>query len=225
MSSDDPAPGSLTVFQSSRVARPQDASKAPYLVSLLSSSARFYLDAYKQRMLRPLSEVADMETWLVPAGRYVDPVFRTVGDPTWVSSAIWLRLVPSGLLEMLLNTLVSFSLPRKLGLNGSLLMFVPATDMFRYLHLDQEGLCHVEFQETPEDAQNWFVGSADIKNALHQMRIFSWLQAFFCFFCNARYSRIRSWSYSKNDRTITSCSRFFDISCLSQLHFQWAFFG
>ena len=34
---DDPAPGSLTVFQSSRVARPQDASRAPDLVPLLSS--------------------------------------------------------------------------------------------------------------------------------------------------------------------------------------------
>ena len=37
--------GSVTVLQSSRVARPQDASKAPNLVLLLSSSARSYLDA------------------------------------------------------------------------------------------------------------------------------------------------------------------------------------
>ena len=34
---DDPALGSLTAFQSSRVARPQDASRAPDLVPLLSS--------------------------------------------------------------------------------------------------------------------------------------------------------------------------------------------
>ena len=67
MTSDDPAPGSLTVFQSSRVARPQDASKAPYSVSLLSSSPRSYLDAHKLRMLRPVSEVA---------GRHLDPVFQ-----------------------------------------------------------------------------------------------------------------------------------------------------
>ena len=39
MSSDDPSPGSPTVFQSSRLARPQDASKALDLVSLLSISA------------------------------------------------------------------------------------------------------------------------------------------------------------------------------------------
>ena len=76
LTSDDPAPGLLTVFQSSRVARPQDASKARHLGSLLSSSARTYLDASKQRMLRPVSEVADMETRLGPAGRHVDLVLQ-----------------------------------------------------------------------------------------------------------------------------------------------------
>ena len=44
LTSDDSAPGSLIVFQPSRVARPQDASKAPCIVSLLSNSARSYLD-------------------------------------------------------------------------------------------------------------------------------------------------------------------------------------
>ena len=34
--SDDPVPGSPTVFQSTGVARPQDASKAPYFGSMLS---------------------------------------------------------------------------------------------------------------------------------------------------------------------------------------------
>ena len=46
------------------------------LVSLLSSSARSYLDAFWQRVLRPDSEVAYMEAQLGPAGRYVDPVFQ-----------------------------------------------------------------------------------------------------------------------------------------------------
>ena len=45
--------------------------------------------------------------------------------------------------------------------------------------LTGEALRHVEFQGAPEDAKNWFVGSADIKNAFHQMRILGWLQAFF----------------------------------------------
>ena len=62
LTSDDPAPGSPTVFQSSRVARPQDALKAQYLVSLLSGSTRPYLDTYQQRMLGPVSD-ADMANW------------------------------------------------------------------------------------------------------------------------------------------------------------------
>ena len=53
MTSDDPAPGSLAVLQSSRVARPQDASKAICLGSLLSSSVRSVLDAFQQRALPP----------------------------------------------------------------------------------------------------------------------------------------------------------------------------
>ena len=60
MTSDDPARGSPTVFRSLQVARPQDASKTLYLGSLLSSSARSHLDAYQQRMRRPVSEVARM---------------------------------------------------------------------------------------------------------------------------------------------------------------------
>ena len=48
-------------------------------------------------------------------------------------------------------------------LRGSLLMRVPTIDT-------GEGLCHVEFQGAPEGAQNWFVGSADTKDAFHQMR-------------------------------------------------------
>ena len=76
LTSDDPASVSLTVFQSSRVARPQEASKAPYFRSLLSCSARSYMDTYKQRTLRPVSEVADTESRLDPGGLYVDPVFQ-----------------------------------------------------------------------------------------------------------------------------------------------------
>ena len=38
---------------------------------------------------------------------------------------------------------------------------------------------HVEIHGAPGDAQNWFVGSADIKNAFHQMRIPGWLHVFF----------------------------------------------
>ena len=44
-------------------------------MSLLSSSARSYLEAYK-RMLRLVSEVAHMENRLGLAGRNVVPVFQ-----------------------------------------------------------------------------------------------------------------------------------------------------
>ena len=74
LTSDNPALGSLTVFQPSRVTRPSYGSKAPNRVSLLNSSARSYLGTYEQRMLRPVSEVADMQTRL--AEGHVDPVFH-----------------------------------------------------------------------------------------------------------------------------------------------------
>ena len=102
---DDPASGSLAVFQSSRVALPQDAPKAPDLVSLLSSSARSFLDTQLQRMLGL-------------AGRFVDSVFQH----SWCHYEGFIRdLVKAGsagLLNRLWNTLVSFSLPRRLVLRG-----------------------------------------------------------------------------------------------------------
>ena len=40
-------------------------------------------------MLRPVSEVADMETRLGPAGRDVDQSSSTAGVTTWVSFVLW----------------------------------------------------------------------------------------------------------------------------------------
>ena len=45
--------------------------------------------------------------------------------------------------------------------------------------LQVKDFCNVEIQRFLEDAQNWFVGSADIKNAFHQIRILTWIHAFF----------------------------------------------
>ena len=42
-------------------------------------------------------------------------------------------------------------------------------------------MLHVETVGASDEAQNWLVGSADIKNAFHQMRIPRWLQAYFAF--------------------------------------------
>ena len=83
---------------------------------------------------------------------------------------------------MLLNTLVSFFVARKAGGQR---FFMYSRAITRHLLkppsgplVTGEGLCHVEFQGAPEDAQSWFVGSADVKNAFHQMRFLGWLQAF-----------------------------------------------
>ena len=151
MTSDDLAPGSLTVFQSSRVARPQDASNAPDLVSLLSS-AQSYVDALLQRMLRPDSEVADIEARLGPASRYVDPVFQYRRRHQYVG---FIRdLVKAGWLR-------SSSLPRRMAQR----FITDARTSNRHLSppseplLTGEGLCHVKFQGAPDNAQIWFVGS------------------------------------------------------------------
>ena len=80
------------------------------------------------------------------------------------------RLVPSFL--RLWNTLVSFFVAKKAG---ALRFMLDARASNRHFLrppsgplLTGEGLCHVEFQGTPEDAQNWFVASPDVKNAFHQ---------------------------------------------------------
>ena len=75
LTSDDPASESLTVVQPSRVARPQDASEALDLESLLSSSALTRMRGGIVCFV-PFSEVADVEAQLGPAGRYVDAVFQ-----------------------------------------------------------------------------------------------------------------------------------------------------
>ena len=92
-------------------------------VSLLSGSARSHLDTYKQRLLRPVSEVPDVESLLGRAGRYVDPVFQHsrrhyVGFvlDLVVAGSIW--FVEDGVF------------PRTLGLGCSSLMLVQATDIF-----------------------------------------------------------------------------------------------
>ena len=93
MTSDDPAPGSLTVFQSSRALRPQDAPKAPHLGSLLVSSARSYVDSCKQHMPPFLR----WRTWK-PSWERLAQVSSTVDDTMLVSFASWLKLVPCSFL-------------------------------------------------------------------------------------------------------------------------------
>ena len=75
---------------------------------------------------------------------------------------------------------------------------------------------HVEFQGVLEDAQNWFVGSANIKTAFHQIRVPGWLQASFALPAVLAFEVAYT---GQNGWPKTSCSRFFDISCST-----WAMF-
>ena len=138
-------------------------------------------------MLRTVSEVADMEARLVPASRYVDPVFkRKVGSAGFVGTAV----EHAGLFFV-----------ARLVLRGSSSMRVPATGIFRPppsgLWLTGECLCHVEFQVSPEDARNWFVGSDDVKNTLHRIHFPRWMQAYFF---TSDSPLIRGWDTRENDR-------------------------
>ena len=145
---DGPAPGSPKVFQSSRVAPPL-ASKAGYLGSLLRSSGRSYLDACKQRVLRPVSEVADIEARLEPAGRKVDPVFRHSLRHYVGFIRDFVKAGSAGLPKMLLTRWSLLICQGGLLLRGLLVMRVTTIDIFLRLPsgllLTGEGLCHVEF--------------------------------------------------------------------------------
>ena len=54
----------------------------------------------------------------------------TADDIVWVLFAIWLRRGPASWLRMLLDSLGSFSLRRRLVLRGSLMIRVQANDFF-----------------------------------------------------------------------------------------------
>ena len=147
-------------------------------MSLLSSSARSLLDAKKQHRFRPVSEVPDIETWFGLAGRYVDP---TVQHSRRQYVGFIRDLVKAGsvwFVKMLLSTLVFFFVAKKAGAQRSIIDARASNLHFfetsiRPL-LTGEGLCHVEFQGTTENAENW----SDIKNPFYQMRIPSWLRLF-----------------------------------------------
>ena len=152
LTSDDPAPGSPTVFQIIASCS-TTCLQCSYLGSLLSSSARSHLDA---RMLRPVFEVADM-VWEGFVRNLVE-----AGSVDFVQDAV----------EHVGRFIIDARASNRHVLRS------PAGPM-----LAGEGLCHMEFHGAPEDAQNWFVVLADIKNAFHQMLIPGWLQAFLCNVC------------------------------------------
>ena len=83
----------------------------------------------KQRVLRPASEVACMETQLGPAGRYVDPVFHH-SRRHYVGFTRDLEKAGSVVVETAVEHVGLFFVAKKVGLESSSLMLVQATDIF-----------------------------------------------------------------------------------------------
>ena len=164
-----------------------------------------------------------METRLGPAGLQVDPVFQH----SWRHYVGFVRDLVKGWFRRVCRRCVEhvglFFVAKKAVAQRSI---IDARASNRHFlrppfgpFLTGKGLCHVAGQGAPEDAQIWFVGWADIKDAAHQMWIPGWLRAFFA-------SRIRSWLHRKNDRSKTSCSRVCEKSCPCDISmgFSWALF-
>ena len=114
--------------------------------------------------LLPVSEVADMETRLGPAGRHGDPVFqhnRRVGFVRDLGKAGSVGFVEAGVEHVGL-----FFVAKNAGVQR--FIFDARASNRHFLNppsgplLTGESL-PVEFQGAREDAQKWFVGSADIE--------------------------------------------------------------
>ena len=89
--------------------------------------------------LRPVSGDADKGTQLGPAGRHVGPVFQH-SRRHYVGFArdLLVKAGSVGFVEDAVGQVgLFFSMPRRLVLRGSLMMRVPATDIFRDLRLDR----------------------------------------------------------------------------------------
>ena len=159
LTSDDPAPGSLTVFARCST------------TGCLKGS---------QRVLRPVSEVADMQNRLGLVSRFVDPGFQHrrrhyvgfVRDMVKAGS-VWF-------VETAVEHVGLLFVAKEAAAQRFIIDVCASNRHFSRppsgLVIAGEGVCLVEFQGALEDAQGWFVGSADIKNAFSS-DAHSWLAA------------------------------------------------
>ena len=140
-----------------------------------------------------------METRLGPAGRYVDPVFQHSWrhDVGFVRDLVKVGSV--GFVEDAVEHVGLFFVAKKAGAQR---FIVDARASNRHFVRPPDGRENFfgmsNFRERRKETQNWFVLSADIKDAFHQVRIPGWLQTFFC---TARCHRTRSWLHWKKRST------------------------
>ena len=118
-------------------------------------------------MLRPVSEVADIGTGR-PSRRSSFP-----GQPA-TQGGFGSRSFESGSVEFVEDAVEHgglFFFDKKAGAQRFIIDARANHRHFVRPLLTGEGLCHAEFLGARGDAQNYFVGSVDFKNAFHQMRI------------------------------------------------------
>ena len=114
LTSDDPAPGSLTVFQSSRVAGPQDASRALDLLSFIT----LLVSTWTRTSSVCLALFLKSLTWKPGCNWPVGTLTQSssIADVTaWDAFVIWNKPAQLGLLTAVWNTLVSFFVVKKAG--------------------------------------------------------------------------------------------------------------
>ena len=90
--------------------------------------------------------------------------------------------------------------------------------------LTGQGLSHVEFRGALQDAQNWFVGSAVIKNAFHQMRKPIWLQEF-CALPAVLTSEAGYTGKMVDQRRLAPDSLVYPVRTTLSIGFSWAIFS
>ena len=157
MTSDDPTLGSLTVFQSARVARLSSVCFALFLRLL----------AWKPHW--PLATLIQSPS--------IGDVF--IRDLAKVGSV--------GFVETAVEHVGLFFVAKRLVLRASASVHVQQSFFFNPPSgpwLTREDLCHVEFLGALEDARNWFVSSADAKDAFQRTCI---PRSVFCTSSNSRW--------------------------------------
>ena len=134
-------------------------------------------------MLRPVTEVAHMDTQLSPAGRHDDPFFLRSRrhDVGFIRDLVKVGSV--GFVEMAVEHVGLFFVAKKAGAQR---FIVDACASNRHFVRPPDGPLTGEknfamsnFREHLRTLIIWFVGSDDIKNAFHQMDIPGKLQTFF----------------------------------------------